>query len=61
MHIYPKGTNQALMTLIKNILIVLAIIVAIDAFGFFLWAVSGQVPADRAFVGTLTASVLNAF
>ncbi len=45
---------------IKAITATLALILTIDAFGFFAWIMSGQVPADNYYLGTLTAHVLRA-
>lgn len=40
--------------------LVLAVLLVIDAAGFFLWALSGQVPTDDIYVGTITTHALRA-
>lgn len=35
-------------------------ILAIDFFGFAAWIISGQMPADNFYIGTITAHVLRA-
>ena len=34
---------------------------ALDVLGFMLWVISGQVPVDSFYVGTITAHVLGLF
>ena len=38
----------------------LVAILTIDAFGFMVWILSGQTPADSFYIGTLTAHALRA-
>lgn len=42
----------------KTILGVIALIALIDMFGFVMWALSGQLPADSFFVGAITRNIL---
>lgn len=37
-----------------------AVIAAVDVFGFMAWAASGQTPADSFYIGSITAHVLRA-
>lgn len=39
---------------------VLAVVVAVDLFGFMAWIASGQTPADGFYIGRITAEVLRA-
>lgn len=44
--------------------IILALVIgymALDVLGFMLWAISGQVPVDSFYVGTITAHLLGLF
>ena len=45
----------------KYLVATLALIGAIDFFGFIAWAVSGQLPPDDFFVGTITWHLINNF
>ena len=45
---------------IKTISAVVAAILLIDMFGFLLWIMSGQYPADNFYIGTITAHILRA-
>lgn len=46
--------------IIKTISGVAAVILMADAFGFLLWVLSGQYPADNFYIGTITAHILRA-
>lgn len=52
------------MTNIKNaakfIIGVATLIMAIDFIGFIAWAMSGQLPVDGFFIGTITTHILRA-
>lgn len=39
--------------------VIIAVLV-LDAFGFMAWVLSGQLPADDFYIGTITAHVLRA-
>lgn len=45
-------------TTIKIILGLTGIIIATDVFGLFAWILSGQVPADSFFIGTISAHIV---
>lgn len=36
-------------------------VLALDALGFMLWAMSGQLPVDQFYIGTITAHIVRAF
>lgn len=45
---------------IKTISAVVAAILLADMFGFLLWIISGQYPADNFYIGTITVHLLRA-
>jgi len=45
--------------IIVNSLWALLLLLAIDAFGLLMWALSGQYPADEAFLGSVTAHLIS--
>ena len=45
-------------TAAKFILAMIAIVLIADILGFIAWQVSGQVPADDMFIGTITSKVV---
>ena len=43
----------------KYFILAIVFILAIDIIGFLLWYVSGQVPSDGFYIGTITAHIIN--
>lgn len=42
----------------KMLFTIVAVVLVIDALGFMAWAISGQVPPDDVYVGTITTHAL---
>ena len=47
--------------MLKIIIYTILIILAIDLVGFIAWIVSGQLPVDNFYIGTITANIIKLF
>ncbi|MCR4307816.1 MAG: hypothetical protein NUV80_04585 [Candidatus Berkelbacteria bacterium] len=56
---YTKEKSTA-RRIVEGIAGALAVVVAVDLFGFMAWIASGQTPADGFYIGRITAEVLRA-
>lgn len=43
---------------LKVIRIIIAMVMLLDVMGFMAWLVSGQIPTDNIYIGTITAHII---
>jgi hypothetical protein len=51
-----KETTPTIISIVATLAFM---ILAIDAVGYIMWAISGQIPHDTIYLGTLTAHTLD--